>query len=40
MIRKIADGDPYEAPSTIDDPAILEEIATAFDDHGVGIGRP
>ena len=40
VIRKIADGDPYEAPSTIDDPAILAEIETAFDERDVGIGRP
>ena len=25
-IRKMADGDPFEMPSTIDDPAILDEI--------------
>ena len=39
VIRRIADGDPYEAPSTIDDPAILDEIETAFDGRGVGVGR-
>ncbi|MYD95803.1 MAG: propionyl-CoA synthetase [Gammaproteobacteria bacterium] len=30
VIRKIADGQPYEPPSTIDDPTILEEIQTAL----------
>jgi propionyl-CoA synthetase len=26
-MRKIADGEPYKVPPTIDDPAILDEIA-------------
>ena len=30
VIRKIADGEPFEPPSTIDDPAILEEIEAAL----------
>ena len=30
VIRKIADGEAYEPPSTIDDPAILDEIETAL----------
>ena len=30
IIRKIADGEAYEPPSTIDDPAILDEIETAL----------
>ena len=30
VIAKIADGVPYDVPSTIDDPAILEEIAAAL----------
>ena len=30
VIRKIADGVPYDIPSTIDDPAILDEIAAAL----------
>ena len=30
-MRKIADGEPYTAPATIDDPAILDEIADALD---------
>jgi propionyl-CoA synthetase len=35
-MRKIADGDPYKAPATIDDPAILEEIGGALR----GLGYP
>jgi propionyl-CoA synthetase len=35
-MRKIADGDPYAAPSTIDDPAILGEIEQALKDVGYG----
>lgn len=30
IIRQIADGEPYTIPSTIDDPAILEEISEHF----------
>jgi propionyl-CoA synthetase len=33
-MRKIADGEPYVMPSTIDDPAILGEIEEAF--KGIG----
>jgi len=29
-MRKIADGEPYAMPSTIDDPAILPEIEDAL----------
>ncbi len=29
-MRKIADGEPYTVPATVDDPAILEEIAAAL----------
>ncbi len=36
-MRKIADGEAYTAPSTIDDPTILGEIATAL--TSVGYGR-
>lgn len=32
IIRQIADGEEYSVPSTIDDPAILEEISQQF--HG------
>ena len=27
VLRKIAAGEPYAPPATIDDPAILEELA-------------
>ena len=30
IIRQIADGEEYTVPSTIDDPAILEEISEKF----------
>jgi propionyl-CoA synthetase len=33
-IKKIADGEEYKAPATIDDPAILDEIATALREIG------
>ena len=36
VIRKIVDIKPYEMPATIDDPAILEEIADAFKQNGIG----
>jgi propionyl-CoA synthetase len=29
-MRKIADGEEYTVPATIDDPAILEEIRAAL----------
>jgi len=32
VIRRIADGEAYEAPSTIDDPAILDEIEASVRD--------
>jgi propionyl-CoA synthetase len=35
-IKKIADGDPWTMPATIDDPAILDEIGSALKGHGVG----
>jgi propionyl-CoA synthetase len=35
-MRKIADGEQYTAPATIDDPAILGEIGDALQ----GIGYP
>jgi len=35
-MRKIADGEPYKAPSTIDDPSILGEIETVL--KGIGYG--
>jgi propionyl-CoA synthetase len=36
-IKKIADGDPWTMPATIDDPAILDEIGGALKGKGVGI---
>ena len=35
-MQKIADGDDWAMPATIDDPAILEEIGTALKDKGIG----
>jgi len=35
-MKKIADGDSWTMPATIDDPAILEEIGGALKGHGVG----
>jgi propionyl-CoA synthetase len=34
-MKKIADGDSWSMPATIDDPAVLDEIATAL--HGKGV---
>jgi propionyl-CoA synthetase len=35
-IKKIADGDAWAMPATIDDPAILDEIGTALRGRGMG----
>jgi len=35
-IKKIADGEPWTMPATIDDPAILDEIGAALKEKGVG----
>jgi propionyl-CoA synthetase len=35
-IKKIADGDQWTMPATIDDPAILDEIGAALKGHRVG----
>ncbi len=35
-IKKIADGEPWTMPATIDDPVILDEIKGALKSHGVG----
>jgi propionyl-CoA synthetase len=35
-IKKIADGDSWTMPATIDDPAVLDEIGSALREHGVG----
>ena len=34
-MKKLADSDAYKVPATIDDPAVLDEIATAL--HGKGV---
>ena len=34
-IRKIADGEDWNMPATIDDPAILDEITTALSGRGL-----
>jgi propionyl-CoA synthetase len=35
-MKKIADGEPWTMPATIDDPAILDEIGFELRQHGVG----
>src|SRR5262249_22897927 len=35
-MKKIADGEAWTMPATIDDPAILGEIGSALEGHGVG----
>jgi propionyl-CoA synthetase len=35
-IKKMADGEPWTMPATIDDPAILDEIGSAMKQRGVG----
>jgi len=35
VLRKMIDGKPYVVPSTIDDPAIMSEVATALAEQGV-----
>jgi hypothetical protein len=35
-IKKIADGDQWTMPATIDDLVILDEIGAAMKTHGVG----
>jgi len=37
-MKKIADGDAWTMPATIDDPAILDEIGGALKGKGVGVG--
>ena len=36
-MRKIADKEEFKTPATIDDPAILTEIAAAMKAHGIGV---
>jgi propionyl-CoA synthetase len=35
-MKKIADGDPWNMPATIDDPVIMDEIGGALKERGVG----
>ena len=35
-MKKIADGETWSMPATIDDPVILDEIGTALKAKGVG----
>jgi propionyl-CoA synthetase len=35
-MKKIADGEAWTMPATIDDPAILDEIGSALKQHGIG----
>jgi propionyl-CoA synthetase len=35
-MKKIADGEPWTMPATIDDPAILDEIESALKGKGIG----
>ena len=37
-MKKIADGEPWTMPATIDDPAILDEIQSALKGKGIGAG--
>ncbi|MCB1381006.1 MAG: propionyl-CoA synthetase, partial [Alphaproteobacteria bacterium] len=36
-MRKIADGEDFKTPATIDDPAILDEIRAALAAKGIGV---
>jgi propionyl-CoA synthetase len=38
-MRSIADGEPWKAPATIDDPVILDEIGVAFSTLGYPVTR-
>ena len=38
ILRKLADGEGFEVPSTIDDPAVLDEIRGDFARRGIGPG--
>ena len=35
-MAKVADGEPFKLPATIDDPAILDEIRAALEPLGYG----
>jgi len=34
-MKKIADGDSWSMPATIDDPAVLDEIAASLKSKGI-----
>ena len=36
-MKKIADGEQWTMPATIDDPAVLDEIGGALKEHGLGV---
>jgi propionyl-CoA synthetase len=36
-MRMIADGQVFTVPSTIDDPAVLEEIKVILQDNNIGL---
>jgi len=36
-IKKMADGDTWTMPATIEDPKVLDEIGTALKEKGVGV---
>ena len=38
-IKKIADGDTWTMPATIEDPKVLDEIGGALKERGVGAGN-
>ncbi len=40
ILHKIADGEPYRAPSTIDDPVVLDELTELMRQRGVGCFAP
>ncbi|MEX6724153.1 propionyl-CoA synthetase [Parapedomonas caeni] len=39
-MRQIADGEPYQVPATIDDPAVLAEIRRTLHEHGFDVRHP
>jgi hypothetical protein len=38
-MKKVADGEPWTMPATIDEPATLDEIGTALKGKGIGDER-
>jgi propionyl-CoA synthetase len=38
-MKKIADGQPWTIPATIDDPLVLDEIESALKGNGLGASR-